>query len=95
MIITKEDCRQQISSADKEEALSLNTAAVKPAGLISVRDISEDKFREAVRAAKKADEGGGSVTPSAKKEITVFDNEPLAYSEETKGDNLAGSWAVK
>ena len=50
--------------------------------------IAEEKKEEKKEEEKKDDEGGGN--PSAKKEITVFDNEPRAYSEETKGDFRIG-----
>lgn len=58
MIISKEDCRKQISSINKEEALSLATASEKPKGMLSLPEIPEKTFRKALRAAKEMEKSG-------------------------------------
>ena len=51
---------------------------------------TEEKCVEVTIAEDKKEEKKEEKKEDAKKEITVFDNEPLAYSEETKGDFRIG-----
>ncbi len=52
MIITKDDCRRQPTSVNKEEALSLAANPEKLDGMVSIMDISEEAFRDAVVTVK-------------------------------------------
>lgn len=49
MEITKDDCRQQIKEVDKEKALNLAGSQEKPAGLVSLDEISRIRFRRTIK----------------------------------------------
>lgn len=49
MEITKDDCRQQIKEVDKEKALNLAGSQGKPAGLVSLDEISRIRFRRTIK----------------------------------------------
>jgi len=58
MIISKDDCREQINAANKEESLSLASSSRIPEGMVSVQEIDRDVFTEAVSRAKKLEKSG-------------------------------------
>ncbi len=58
MIITKDDCREEISPENKEEALKLASGPNRPVDMISVSDLSKEDFTAAIQAMKKAERSG-------------------------------------
>ena len=58
MTITKEDCRREVSPQNKEEALKLASGPARPVELISVSELSEESFKEAIHAMKEEERSG-------------------------------------
>ncbi|HAV00262.1 MAG TPA: hypothetical protein DCW47_03590 [Lachnospiraceae bacterium] len=58
MIISKDDCRRQGSSKYTEEELRILAHPEKPKGLVSILDIPQETFEEAVRSAKGMEKTG-------------------------------------
>ena len=58
MIISKDDCRRQIRSKNREAELSLAAESEKPKGIIPVPDVPDEAFRQAVRRAKESERNG-------------------------------------
>ncbi len=58
MVITKDDCRRDISPENKEEVLKLAAEHYRPAGLISIMELTREDFQKTIRIMKEAERSG-------------------------------------
>lgn len=58
MVITKDDCRREISPVNKEMALKLASGPERPLNLIPVSDLSKADFKKTVRTMKEEEKSG-------------------------------------
>lgn len=58
MIITKEDCRREMDNLDKDKAAKLKGGSKKRDGLISVIDLPDIVFTEAIREMRHIEKSG-------------------------------------